>query len=167
MKIGFFFSVLPEKIAYAHCDIPCGIYDPHVAQMAAHTVLRMTQLLSEAKVPTGENVDSLEYTKHHNTVVRQVTVKEHHGNLVEAELATLKHDYFKHEHHEQFPDLKQLIKDSVKLSAETRQGIDLEKAKLLLEKVLLISEVFYKTKNVTPVRIKSLYPTEGEIVIYK
>ncbi|MBI2935802.1 MAG: hypothetical protein HYY31_03205, partial [Chloroflexi bacterium] len=27
----------PARTAYAHCDIPCGIYDPHHAQMAAHT----------------------------------------------------------------------------------------------------------------------------------
>jgi len=42
-----FLNLLPEKIAYAHCDIPCGIYDPYVAQRAAHTILRMTQLLTE------------------------------------------------------------------------------------------------------------------------
>jgi len=42
-------KLIPEKIAYAHCDIPCGIYDPHQAQLAAHTIIRMTQLLSEIK----------------------------------------------------------------------------------------------------------------------
>src|SRR3990172_1229151 len=25
--------MVPARIAYAHCDIPCGIYDPHHAQM--------------------------------------------------------------------------------------------------------------------------------------
>ena len=42
-------KVYPAKIVYAHCDIPCGIYDPHIAQMAAHTVIRMTNLINEAK----------------------------------------------------------------------------------------------------------------------
>ena len=42
-------KILPVETAYAHCDIPCGVYDVHGVQMAAHTVLRMTQLLSEVK----------------------------------------------------------------------------------------------------------------------
>jgi len=48
-----------------------------------------------------------------------------------------------------------------------RQGIDMEAAKELLETVLQISEIFYKTKDVTPIRVKSVYPTEGEMVFYK
>lgn len=145
-------SVLPFQDVYAHCDIPCGIYDPTPAQIAAHTVLRMTQLLGEK-------------TAMHD-VARIAHVKEEHGQRVETELDTLKHDYFKPEHFEKFPELKDLFKEAVKLSAETRQQVDMQKAKELLEKVLQIAEVFYKTKNVTPVRVASLYPTKGEIVTY-
>ena len=165
--VAFLVKSLPQQVAFAHCDIPCGVYDAYPAQMAAHTVLRMTQLLSGAEIPEGQKVESIEYTKHHNTVVRQVVVKEHHGGLVEGELGTLENDYFKPEHHEKFPELQQFLKDAVKLSVETRQNINLEKAQQLLEKVLLISEIFYKTKGVTPIRVKSLYPTGGEMVVYK
>ena len=42
-------KILPQTIAYAHCDIPCGIYDPHAAQMAAHTVIRMTNLINDLR----------------------------------------------------------------------------------------------------------------------
>lgn len=154
MKIvSFLVKVIPEEIAYAHCDIPCGIYDPNKAQQAAHTVLRMTQLFEEHK-------DSI------HDVARIVHVKEKHGDKIEDELGTLENDYFKPEHFEKFSELKGLIADAVKLSIETRQHIDLKKAQELLEKVLLISEIFYKTKGVTPVRVKSVYPTEGEYVTY-
>lgn len=146
-------KVLPVHVAFAHCDIPCGIYDPTPAQIAAHTVLRMTGLLGEK-------------TEMHD-ITRVTRVKEHHGELVEEELGTLENDYFKPEHYEKFPELEQLLKDAVRLSIETRQTIDLEKAKQLLETVLQISEIFYKTKGVTPLRVKSLYPTGGEIVTYK
>lgn len=150
--ISFFAKILPTQVAYAHCDIPCGIYDPTPAQIAAHTVLRMTMLLSEK-------------TEVHD-VARIVHVKEEHGEKVEEELGTLENDYFKPEHFDKFPELKGLILSTIKLSVETRQHVDEAKARELLEKVLLISEIFYKTKNVTPVRVKSLYPTEGEIVTY-
>lgn len=143
---------LPSETAYAHCDIPCGIYDPNQAQLAAHTVLRMTQLLAE-------------HTEMHD-VARIVHVKEKHGDLVEESLGTLENDYFKEEHFEKFPELKGLIADAVKLSITVRQKIDTTTAKELLEKVLLISEIFYKTKGVTPIRVPSVYPTKGEFVTY-
>lgn len=146
-------QVLPAQTVYAHCDIPCGVYDPTPAQIAAHTVLRMTQLLGEK--------DSM------HDVARIVLVKEKHGDKVEEELGTLENDYFKPEHHEKYPELKNLLKEAVKLSIETRQEISMEKAQELVEKTMQIAEIFYKTKNVTPFRVPSVYPTKGEIVTYK
>lgn len=150
--VALLLSVLPSQKVYAHCDIPCGVYDPTPLQIAAHTVLRMTQLLGEK--------ESM------HDIARIVHVKEEHGAKVEDELGTLENDYFKPEHHEKFPQLKSLLAEAVKLSVETRQKIDVQKAEDLVEKVLQISEIFYKTKNVTPKRVPSLYPTKGEIVTY-
>jgi nickel superoxide dismutase len=154
MKFTSLFKILPFQIAYAHCDIPCGIYDPNSAQQAAHTVLRMTQIFEKHK----DNV---------HDVSRIVHVKEEHGEIVENALGTLENDYFKSEHYEKFPELKSLIADAVQLSVKTRQKVDLNLAKELVEKVMQISEIFYKTKNVTPIRVKSVYPTELEFVTYK
>ncbi|KKP94685.1 MAG: hypothetical protein US77_C0016G0004 [Microgenomates group bacterium GW2011_GWC1_38_14] len=146
------------RIAYAHCDIPCGIYDPHNAQMAAHTIIRMTQLLEETKR------DSLE--SEHN-IARLTHVKEEHGQLVEEELGTLENDYFKEEHFKKFPKLKDLLARGVKLSITTRQNIDMKSAEELLKITQEIAEIFFKTKGAVPVRVKSLYPTQGEIVTHK
>lgn len=146
-------KVINMGTVYAHCDIPCGIYDPNAAQQAAHTVLRMTMLLGEK--------DSA------HDIARITHVKEEHGERVENELGTLENDYFKPEHFEKYKELKALIEDSVKLSIEVRQHVDPVKAQELVEKVMQISEIFYKTKNVTPVRVPSIYPTKGEFVTYK
>lgn len=146
-------NLLPLKTVYAHCDIPCGIYDPNALQQGAHTVLRMTQLFEEHK----DNI---------HDVVRIVRVKEKHGELVEDEAGTLENDYFKDEHYKTFPELGDLLKKVVKLSIETRQHVDISKAKDLVETSLLIAEIFYKTKGMTPVRVPSVYPTKGEIVTY-
>jgi nickel superoxide dismutase len=155
----FNFSKNLTEDAFAHCDIPCGIYDPHQAQLAAHTVIRMTQLLKDVKRED-------ETTAEHD-IARLTRVKEKHGEMVEEELGTLENDYFKKEHFDAYPELKGLLADAVSLSIKTRQHIDMEASLTLLEKVLQIAEIFYKTKNVVPVRIKSVYPTEGEIVSYK
>ena len=90
-------KILSEKIIYAHCDIPCGIYDPNNAQMAAHTVIRMTQLLGELKRD--------DETKAEHDIVRLTRVKEEHGHIVEDELGTLENDYFKEEHFSKSPNL--------------------------------------------------------------
>ena len=159
-------QVLPTKIAYAHCDIPCGIYDPHNAQMAAHTVLRMTNLLNELK-PSKEEPEFEERKRIISQISRLTKVKEKHGGMVEEELGTLENDYFKEEHFAKFPELKKLIEDAVKLSIKTRQNIDMKSAEEMLEKVMQIAEIFYKTKDLEPVRISSGYPTKGEIVSHK
>lgn len=153
MKLTSVFKILPTQIAYAHCDIPCGIYDPNQAQLAAHTVYRMTQLFEEHK-------DSV------HDAARIVHVKEEHGEIVEDGLGTLENDYFKSEHFETFPELKGLIADAVQLSVKTRQKVDIALAAELVEKVSQIAEIFYRTKGVTPVRVKSVYPTELEYITY-
>src|SRR3990167_1196078 len=133
------YKIIPTNIAYAHCDIPCGIYDPYIAQVGAHTVIRMTQLLSELKRE--------DETKAEHDIARMTHVKEEHGSLIEDELGTLENDYFKDEHFKEYPELKKLIANAVKLSAKTRQTIDMALAEELLEAVLKIAEIFYKTKN--------------------
>jgi nickel superoxide dismutase len=158
MKLKQIFNLLPRREAYAHCDIPCGIYDPFVTQRAAHTILRMTQLILNIKV-----ID----TKAQHDIARMTHVKEKHAQILEEELETLRNDYFKKEHYDNYLQLQNLFAEALNLTSKARQNIDLEISQNLLSRVLDISEVFYKTKDVEPVRVKSVYPTEGEIVLYK
>lgn len=160
MKFVSLFKLLPQNNAFAHCDIPCGIYDPHNAQMAAHTIIRMTQFLEEMKSDEG-------IVKAGHDVVRITHVKEEHGHMVEEELGTLWNDYFKEEHFVKFQNLKGLLNKGTKLSVKTRQEINMESAKELLETVMQIAEIFYKTKGLEPFRTKSPYPTEMEYVLHK
>lgn len=159
MIISSLFSFLSEKKAFAHCDIPCGIYDPHNAQVAAHTIIRMTSFLDQLKRESE--------LKAEHDIVRITHIKEKHSNILEHELLTLRYDYFKDEHFKEFSNLEDLFKNTLISISKTRTSIDIDSSTKTLELVLQISEIFYKSKNVTPVRIKSVYPTQGEIVIYK
>ena len=164
--VSYVLSFIPSKTAYAHCDIPCGVYDVHGAQMAAHTAIRMTQMLEEVSASSKE--PPFEERKRIISQISRLThVKEKHGELVEEELGTLENDYFKPEHHKEFPGLKELISNAVKLSITVRQNIDMDSANKLLETTQKIAEVFYKSKKLEPVRIPSGYPTNGEIVSHK
>lgn len=157
--VFLFNKLLIENKAYAHCDIPCGIYDPHNAQLAAHTIIRMTQLL--------QNVKRDDETKAEHDIARFTHVKEEHANLLEEELDTLRNDYFNKEHYKEHANLNKLFIKVLNSLAKARQSIDINAAEETLSGVLEISEIFYKTKGVEPIRVKSIYPTEREVVLYK
>jgi nickel superoxide dismutase len=152
-------KLLPQNLAFAHCDIPCGIYDPYVAQRAAHTVLRMTQLLTDLKSDDSKKLA--------HDIARMTHVKEEHADLLEEELETLRNDYFKEEHFKTYSNLESLFTKTLKAVSKARQEINMEAANEVLIDVQDIAEIFFKTKNVTPVRVKSVYPTGGEIMLHK
>lgn len=158
--------ILPTNIAYAHCDIPCGIYDPHLAQLAAHSVIRMTNMLNDLKV-SGDNPSFDERKKIISQISRLTKVKEEHAEIVKHEIRILWGDYFKEEHLKQFPDLHDLVFKTMKLASKTRQEINIEAANELLENVQQIAEIFFKTKNIKTTKINAPYPSGGTILVPK
>lgn len=155
-------KILPTNVAYAHCDIPCGIYDPHVAQMAAHTVIRMTALINDLKKEADTDSAKKKYI---HALSRYTKVKEEHAELVKHEIRVLWGDYFKEEHLKVYPDLHNLVFKTMKLASKARQEINMDAANELLETVQEIAEIFFKTKGLESMRVKSPYPTGLEIVL--
>lgn len=135
--------LLPSKPIYAHCDIPCGMYDPQAAQLAAHTVLKMVQKINEIDSGLRQN-DNL---NDRNNFVRMVKVKEEHAELCKREVLILWTDYFKEEHLEKFPDLHDIIWKTTKLCSDNKRSIDEKLAKDLITSVDQIAEIFNKTKQ--------------------
>ena len=154
MILDSLIKFLPTRPVYAHCDIPCGIYDPHAAQMAAHTVLRMTQLIREAKDDPVK-------------LARLAHVKEEHAEIVKHEVTVIWGDYFKEENSKNMPDLADHVWQTLKLASKAKQEVDLEVAKALLAHVQVFAEMFYQSKDLESVRVPSGYPTEGEMVVHK
>ena len=144
-----FFKKLP--VVYAHCDIPCGIYDPHRAQLAALTVIRMADLLKEKK-------DT------HN-IVRLTAVKEEHAEICKQEIRIIWGDYFKAEHFVKYPEIDKLSHEIMQLSSKTRQSTDKEAAAELLRAVSRFAEIFWETKGVKTKRTKAPYEPMEEIVV--
>lgn len=160
--------IFPAKIAYAHCDIPCGIYDPHIAQMAAHTVIRMVNLINELLSQMKPDITTEQRRDIIHKLQRYTSVKEHHAELCKHETRILWGDYFKPEHIQKFPELHELVFKVMKLSSKTRQEINLQAAEELLETVNKIAEIFWKTKGLETAKVKAtFYPTGNETVYPK
>ncbi len=159
--LGALDKLINFEVAYAHCDIPCGIYDPYAAQVAAHTVIRMDMLIDELNKSGNMDVEA------RNKMIRCVGVKEKHADACEDEIETLWADYFKPEHFKKFPELHQLIWDTVQLASKTKQGTKMEDAQALLAGIEKIAEIFWNTKNIETFRAKAPYPSESEMVYPK
>ena len=121
----------------AHCDIPCGIYDPITAKIGAQTVLKM-----------AVRIEALDSSEDVNTYSRYVSVKEEHAQSVKNELNILWSDYFKPEHVKDHPNLHELFWNANKLAGANKQGVSSDSAKELVEAVDQIAEIFWATKGV-------------------
>ena len=130
--------IAPHLVVHAHCDIPCGIYDPTAAKVAADTVAKMVE-----KVPAASGADEAS----RNTFVRSITVKEEHAQICKKELLILWTDYFKPEHLEKYPKLHETFWKAAKLCSKNKQTVDAQAATDLQAAVKEISDIFWATKK--------------------
>ena len=151
------------KTVFAHCDIPCGIYDPHLAQVSALTIIRMNQLIAELPKP-GPQTTPEERDAYVHKLSRYTAVKEEHAELCKRELRVLWGDYFTPEHLKQYTELHTLFWETMKLASKVRQEVNLQAAQDLLAKVQKITEIFWKTKGADTKRQPSLQKAGGELV---
>ncbi len=142
--------------AYAHCDVPCGIYDPHLAQVSAHTVIRMVQLMS------GLEKQDPDYDL---KMSRYISVKEEHGELLKHEVRIIWGDFLKPDHASANPELNDLVWNIMREGSAGRQTADMAKAQTLLESTLKFSELFWKIKGVGTKRVDAPYPSGGQMVL--
>ena len=131
--------LLPTTVVSAHCDVPCGIYDPSTAQVAAKTVKAMYDKFAAV---TGDD------DKARNSKVRMVLVKEEHAQKVNDELLILWTDYFKPTHEDAHPGLTDKIKTACNTASKAKQDFDPAHADLLITQVDEIAEIFWATKKV-------------------
>lgn len=130
----------PPVVAYAHCDIPCGIYDPTAAKIAADTVAKMVEKIGQLQ-PNATDATS------RGNFVRMITVKEEHAQICKKELEILWSDYFKPEHLEKYPKLHDMFWKATKLCSKNKQNVDAAAAAELQAAVKEISDVFWATKK--------------------
>lgn len=119
------------KPVYAHCDLPCGVYDPAQARIEAQSV----QKIQEKYAELGET-----------DKVRAIVIKEERAELVKRHLCVLWTDYFKPEHLEEHPDLHEKIWLACKQASVCKHSVDPADGQKLLDMVDDVAEVFAATK---------------------
>ena len=143
--LSVFFKNLLAHEVHAHCDGPCGVYDPASARIAAEAVLSMTKKLIALEPPEGN--DPAAWGSYNNTFSRFVAIKEDQAKETKKELLILWTDYFKPEHLAAFPDLHETFWNAAKLCSATKVSIDQNKAEELMKVVEKIHNMFWQSKG--------------------
>lgn len=148
--------------ASAHCDIPCKIYDPIVAQISVLTMIRMVDLIAELESSEGEK--NAHYI---STLTRLITQKEEHGIKLKQEIHTIWGDYIKKPQLEMFPGLHELVHGITLKASHCKQKVDKPATLELLGLVNHFAEIFWKTKGIQTFKAVCPYPPAQEIVYPK
>ncbi len=125
----------PKTVVRAHCDLPCGVYDPAQARIEAESIKMIIQ-------KAGENSDA-------DFRTRAVLIKEQRAELVKHHLWVLWTDYFKPPHFEKYPHLHGLFNEATKLAGASgaKGTMDADVAQKLLDKIAEIDTIFWETKK--------------------
>jgi len=140
-----FHAAFPADVADAHCDGPCGVYDPSSARIAAEAVRSMTKKLVALPIPdAGDDAGLIAYN---NTFSRFVAIKEEQAHLAKSELLVLWTDYFKPHHLEAYPDLHDTFWKAAKLCSACKVEVSPEHADELMGAIENIHDIFWGTKG--------------------
>jgi nickel superoxide dismutase len=137
------FNDLP--VAEAHCDGPCGVYDPSSARVAAEAVRSMTKKILDLIPP--EPGDAQAVAGYLNTVGRYVAIKEEQAELAKHELLVLWTDYFKPAHLDAYPDLHEVFWNAAKACSECKQHVSTVATDQLMAAVEKIHNMFWESKG--------------------
>ena len=111
----------PRRTVHAHCDLPCGVYDPAQARIEAESVKACQEKYQGSDDPIFKD--------------RAVSIKEQRANLVKEHLWVLWTDYFKPEHLENYPQLHELFWNATKEAGNAKRSVDPAQGQKLLDAV--------------------------------
>ena len=125
----------PKVKVSAHCDLPCGVYDPAQARIEAESVKAVQEKMAANDDPHFQ--------------ARATVIKEQRAELAKHHVSVLWSDYFKPPHFEKYPQLHTLVNEATKLAGATgtKGEMDAGKADELLAKIDEIAEIFWETKK--------------------
>ncbi|MBA3740868.1 MAG: superoxide dismutase, Ni [Chloroflexi bacterium] len=131
----------PTRVVDAHCDIPCGVYDPQQARIEAESCYKIIQKYNES---TDELFRA-----------RCINIKEERAELTKHHIDVMWHDYFKPEHVEKFPDLHEVCWKAAKQASMVKRSLDLEEAQKLLDLIDKIDHMWRETGGPKTTRLQA------------
>ena len=121
----------PRHVAYAHCDLFCGVYDPAQANIEAMSCLKIAE----------------KYQASDDEVFRArcISIKEERAELAKEHLMVLSVDFFKPHHFEQYPDLSDVLWNAMRAAGEAKKSMDPAVSQVLLDAITEVADIFWQT----------------------
>jgi len=137
-------AIAPRRTVHAHCDIPCGVYDPQQARLEAESCYKIIQKFNDSS----------------DELFRQrcTHVKEERAELTKHHIDVMWHDYFKPEHVEKFPDLHDVCWKASKQASQVKRTADIAEAQKLLDLIDRIDHMWRETGGAEATRMQQLEP---------
>jgi nickel superoxide dismutase len=129
----------------AHCDGPCGVYDPASIRIAAEAAVSMTKKILALTPPNASDAGAM--AAYLNTLSRYVAIKEEQAHLAKSELLVLWTDYFKPHHLDSHPNLHDTFWKAAKLCSTVKVEVSAVHAQELMDAVKEVHELFWATKG--------------------
>ncbi|HLB61921.1 MAG TPA: superoxide dismutase, Ni [Actinomycetota bacterium] len=133
-------SLRPRRAVHAHCDLPCGVYDPAQARIEAESVKAIQDRYQDPDKFKSAGETAEDYR------ARCLQIKEKRADMVKEHLWVLWTDYFKPEHLEKFPQLHELFWKATKEAGAAKKAQDPAQGQKLLEAIDEIGKIFWETK---------------------
>jgi nickel superoxide dismutase len=131
----------PRRLVHAHCDLPCGVYDPAQARIEAESVKAIQTRYQDADKMKSGTESAEDYR------ARCLVIKEERADLVKHHLWVLWTDYFKPEHLEKYPQLHDLFWKATKEAGLAKKAQDPEQGQRLLDAIDELGKIFWETKS--------------------
>jgi len=138
-------TVMPASSVNAHCDGPCGVYDPASARIAAEAAVSMTKKILAMTPPSGG--DAQAWASYNNTMSRYIAIKEEQAHLAKEELLVLWTDFFKPVHLDKHPNLHDTFWKAAKLCSAVKVEVSAQHAQELMDAIKAIHEMFWSIKG--------------------
>ena len=129
----------PKTTVHAHCDLPCGVYDPEQARIEAESCHRILEKYAANEDPTFRG--------------RAIHIKEERAELVKHHLDVLWHDYFKPEHLEKVPNLHEMFWNTTKQVSKVKASTDIADARKLLDMIDEVDAAWRATGGAEKTRV--------------
>ena len=133
--------IRPTRVASAHCDLPCGIYDPAQARIEAESVRAIQERYQNAENMKGATQTLEDYR------ARALSIKEQRADMVKHHLWVLWTDYFTPAHLEKYPQLHDSFWKATKLAGAAKKAQDPAQGQQLLDAIAEIDKIFWETKK--------------------
>ena len=146
-----------KNIAQGHCDIPCKIYDPCIAQVAALSVVRLLNLIQDV---TAGKLGASEVSR----LSRLTAEKEKECQIVKAEVTIIWGAYFKEAQISEYPNIHELTHAIMRCASNCKQDLNSSNGEELLALVNQFADIFWQSKGYSTELLAAPYPPSLGVV---